>query len=496
MRADSRGSGQTLGVTESFFALLSERFGHAKDSPFLRVFDAETLNYSQIDARSASAAGLLGAAGVRAGDRVVARLPKSADAIALYLGVLRLGAVYVPLNPASTQAEFDWFVADCEPAFVASHAEGLEVELDAAEPCHSVVERQSEDLAALVYTSGTTGQPKAAMLTHGNLASNALALKEAWAFEASDVLLHALPIFHVHGLMVALHTAMLSVCEVIFLEQFCEDAVIASLPAATVMMGVPTHYSRLLRHPGFDEAACRNIRLLVSGSAPMTAGLHAGVAARTGREVLERYGMSEALMITSNPYDGERVPATVGFALPGVEVRVRSENPATMPGVVEVRGPNVGPGYWHRAEATRQSRTSDGWFITSDIGRLDDSGRLRLEGRASDMIISGGENIYPAEIEQAIDSCPSVAESAVVGLEHPDLGEAAVAFVVAEDGSLLEGRDADTSLSPQIAESLRSLSRFKHPKRLVYMEELPRNSMGKVRKSDLRSSHAGMFTKR
>ena len=400
---------QTLGVDDGFFGLLRRSFEHALDRPFLRITGGATLTYGDMDERSARAAGWLQSQGVSAGDRVVVQLPKSIDVVALYLGVLRLGAVCVPLNTAYTPAEVDWFVADAEPAVAVRDAGALVAALDGSRPLPGIVERGADDLAALVYTSGTTGRPKGAMLTHGNLASNALTLKVAWAFEPEDVLLHALPIFHVHGLIVALHTAMLSACEVVFLERFQADEALACLPTATVMMGVPTYYSRLMALDHFDAAACRRIRLLVSGSAPMTAALHRAVAERTGCEVLERYGMSEALMITSNPYDGPRVPGTVGFALPDIEVRVCAEDGrpvAGQAGMVQVRGPNVGPGYWRRPGATGESRTADGWFITGDVGRLDREGRLTLEGRASDMIISGGLNVYPIEIEQALDAPP------------------------------------------------------------------------------------------
>ena len=296
--------GRLLDVDRGFYGLLRQRFEQGMDRPLLRVPGGPTVTYGEVDALSAQAAGWLAAQGVSAGDRVVIQLPKSVNVVALYLGVLRLGAVHVPLNTAYTPTEVEYFVADSEPAAVVRDARALAEGLDHAQPMADVVERQSDDLAALVYTSGTTGKPKGAMLTHGNLASNAMALSEAWAFSPEDVLLHALPIFHVHGLMVALHTAMLNACEVIFLERFDAAAVLACLPAATVMMGVPTHYSRLLSLEGFDAEACRRIRLFVSGSAPMTAVLHRAVAERTGCEVLERYGMSETLMNTSNPYDG------------------------------------------------------------------------------------------------------------------------------------------------------------------------------------------------
>ena len=476
-----------------FFDLLRKRFASGMERPMLRVPGGPTVTYGEMDARSALAAGWLGSQGVSAGDRVVVQIPKSSDAVALYLGMLRLGAVYVPLNTAYTEAEVDWFVSDAEPAAVVRDAAALTAGLERAKPLTGWAARRDDDLAALVYTSGTTGRPKGAMLTHGNLASNALTLNEAWAFQPDDVLLHALPIFHVHGLMVALHTAMLSACEMIFLERFEAGEVLACLPGATVMMGVPTYYSRLMALDEFDAAACGRIRLLVSGSAPMTAELHRAVAERTGCEVLERYGMSEALMITSNPYDGPRVAGTVGFALPGIEVRVCGDDGspiAAQAGMVQVRGPNVGPGYWRRPDATSGTRTADGWFITGDIGRLDDQGRLTLEGRAGDMIISAGLNIYPVEIEQALDAHPAVAESAVVGLEHPDLGEAVTAFVVAEHDA---GGDLDEQAS-DLAGALDDLARFKHPKRYVIVDELPRNAMGKVLKAELRTRYSDLFS--
>ena len=488
-------AGQTLSVDDGFFGLLRRRFEPALDRPFLRVPDGPIVTYGDMDARSARAAGWLQDQGVATGDRVVAQLPKSVDAVAVYLGVLRLGAVYVPLNTAYTPTEVDWFVADAEPAAVLQDAASAAEGLDRSQPVPDAVERSPEDLAALVYTSGTTGRPKGAMLTHGNLSSNALTLSRAWAFGPGDVLLHALPIFHVHGLMVALHTAMLSACEVIFLDRFDAAEVLSNLPGATVMMGVPTHYSRLMALDGFDEAACGRVRLLISGSAPMTGELHRSVARRTGCEVLERYGMSEALMITSNPYDGPRVAGTVGFALPGVEVRVCGEDglPAVdQAGMVQVRGPNVGPGYWQRPDATAESRTADGWFVTGDVGRLDGDGRLTLEGRAGDMIISGGLNVYPIEVEQALDAHPAVAESAVVGLSHPDLGEAVAAFVVPGPGPAV----ASGELASELAGALDDVARFKHPKRFVTVEQLPRNAMGKVLKAELRARYADLFLRK
>lgn len=485
---------QTPYVDGGFFGLLRECFAPKMERPMLRAPGSPMATYGDIDERSARAAGWLASQGVGIGDRVVVQLPKSVESVVLYLGVLRLGAVYVPLNTACTEAEVGWFVGDAEPAVVVRDAGALAEGLAGAQPCHDIAACGPDDLAALVYTSGTTGRPKGAMLTHGNLATNALSLKEAWAFQPDDVLLHALPIFHVHGLMVALHTAMLGACEMIFLERFEAGKVLACLPGATVMMGVPTYYSRLMALEEFDAEACSRIRLLVSGSAPMAAELHRAVAERTGCEVLERYGMSEALMITSNPYDGPRVAGTVGFALPGIEVRVCDDDGspiAGQAGMVQVRGPNVGPGYWRRPEATSDTRTADGWFITGDVGRLDADGRLTLEGRAGDMIISGGLNVYPAEIEQVLDAHPAVTESAVVGLAHPDLGEAVAAFVVAELGTA----DDPDRLASDLADTLDDLARFKHPKRYVFLERLPRNAMGKVLKAELRARHADLFSK-
>jgi len=487
---------------------------------------------------------------------VMAQLPKSVDAVAAYLGALRLGAVYVPLNTAYTAAELDYFIGDAEPVALLRDAHELAEALAEPQPPKPWSQIRPKSLAALVYTSGTTGRPKGAMLTHGNLAHNALTLRSAWRFSEDDVLLHVLPIFHVHGLMVALHTAMVSTSAVIFHPKFTPEAAVESLPDATVMMGVPTHYARLLGCVDFDSEACRRIRLLVSGSAPMTAALHRAVAKRTGHEVLERYGMSETLMITSNPYDGCRVAGTVGFALPGTQVRVdKGTNEGTDDsdkgtdkgtndlGVVQVRGPGVGPGYWRRPGATRESRTADGWFITGDVGRVDDESRLTLEGRISDMIITSGYNVYPSEIEQALDAHPAVAESAVVGVEHPDLGEAVAAFVVlanpdtavpstqeqtsmaaasakvsssgsgaelkqtsmaaapakvSSSGSGAEPEQAGMAAAPagvsaELASALRDLALFKHPRHYVITTGLPRNAMGKILKTRLRELANGLL---
>ena len=496
-------------MTANLYAELDARFGSSLDQPFLSVPGRRPSTYGELSDRSARMATVLGDLGVAPGDRVVVQVAKSIDNVALYLGCLRHGAVYVPLNTAYTPDEVAYHVADAEPAAVVIDPTGpsrgigrtpvltlgadgggtLTEAADAADTTHAIADSAPEDLAALIYTSGTTGRSKGAMLTHRNLASNARALHDLWSFEPGDVLLHSLPIFHIHGLMVALHTAMLNASEVIFLPRFDVDEVIEQMGRATVMMGVPTHYTRLLGDARFDRDLTSGIRLFTSGSAPMTESLHHEFTARTEHRILERYGMSEAGMITSNPYAGDRVAGTVGFALPGVEIRVCSgdglETEPGVAGVVEVRGPNVFAGYWKQPERSAAEMRLDGFFVTGDIGHVDDEGRLTLEGRSSDMIITGGYNVYPREIELELDACAGVVESAVVGLPHPDLGEAVTAFIVAADEQAVP--------AAVLSNALRDLARFKHPKRYVEIESLPRNSMGKVQKSLLRESNTDLY---
>lgn len=488
-------------------------FEPALDRPFLSVPGQRSRTYRDLHERSARMAGVLGDHGVESGARVIVQVDKSVDNVALYLGCLRHGAVYVPLNTAYTPQEVAYFLGDAAPALVVTAPEAvgsvstdapiltlaadgggtLPAAADTADvtaTIDAVAESAPTDLAAMIYTSGTTGRSKGAMLTHRNLTSNARALHELWGFEPGDVLLHLLPLFHVHGLMVALHTAMLNASEVIFLPRFDVDQAVEQLPRATVMMGVPTHYSRLLADPRFDSEITAGMRLFTSGSAPMTEPVHEEFTARTGHRILERYGMSEAGMITSNPYVGERVPGTVGFALPGVEVRVCDAQGAEVEpgeaGVVEVRGPNVFSGYWNQPDKTAAEMRDDGFFRTGDTGRLDKEGRLTLEGRSSDMIISGGYNVYPREVELHLDECEGVHESAVVGLPHPDLGEAVTAFVVPDGGGPLDA----TALGAALGE----VARFKHPKKYVEIDALPRNSMGKVQKAALREAHADLYS--
>lgn len=446
------------------------------------------LTFCQLDDLSARFAAALHRRGVTPGDRVVVQVEKSVGAVALYLACLRSGAIFVPLNTAYTQAEVDYFVSDAEPRlFVASsdmadEKAPLWATALACEPDARIVESGPDDIAVIVYTSGTTGKSKGAMLSHGNLDSNAETLHRIWGFRPDDVLIHALPIFHVHGLFVALHTMFLNGSKTYFLSKFDAAQVIALMPQATMLMGVPTFYTRLLAEASFGRDAVRSMRLFVSGSAPLLAETHKAFEARTGMRILERYGMTEAGMITSNPLEGDRIAGTVGMALPGVELRIADGEgralPAGEPGVIEIRGPNVFKGYWRNPEKTAEDLRPDGWFITGDVATQDTDGRVTIVGRAKDLIISGGYNIYPKEIEEVIDAVPGVVESAVVGVPHADLGEGVVAVVVAP---------AAIEQAVQAAINL-GLARFKHPKRLVFVSDLPRNAMGKVQKAVLRQT--------
>lgn len=493
--------------TGNLYELLRSGFAARLDAPFLCVPGAAPRLYGDVDRLSASYAGLLTELGLEPGDRAVVQLGKSPETIALYLACLRTGVVYVPLNTAYTAGEVKYFLEDARPRlFVCApdtmdslgsvirqagiprtltldtRAGGSLAETAArATPVHALAPRGRDDVAAIVYTSGTTGRPKGAMLTVGNLASNARTLVRIWGWRDDDVLLHALPVFHVHGLFVALHCAMLGGSPVLFLPHFEVGAVRAALADATVMMGVPTFYTRLLEEPGFGAEDCRNMRLFISGSAPLLASTFIEFAERTGHRMLERYGMSEAGMITSNPLDGERLPGTVGYALPDVDVRIRNDDEtvgAGSTGDVEVRGPNIFSGYWQMPEKTAAEFTADGYFRTGDVGLLSEDGRLTLVGRARDLIISGGYNIYPKEIERCLDELDGVLESAVIGVPHSDLGEGVVAVIVPDGEAPAE--------SALLAALSNQLARFKQPRHFCFMDELPRNAMGKVEKQRLR----------
>ena len=433
--------------------------------------------------------------------------------------MLRAGHVYLPLNNAYQAAEIEYFIGNAEPALVVCAPKNfgwiskiaflkgtkhvftlgddrsgtLLERATVHSDVHEVAARSKDDLAAILYTSGTTGRSKGAMLTHGNLLSNAQVLKQYWGWRVGDVLIHALPIFHVHGLFVASHGALLNGSKMIWFSRFDPKATIARLPEASVFMGVPTLYVRMLGEAALTKKACANMRLFISGSAPLLTETFQAWKERTGHTILERYGMSETVMLTSNPYrdaDGQRVGGTVGFALPGVGVRVRNEKGAECPrgeiGGIEVRGPNVFAGYWRMPEKTAEEFTSDGWFKTGDVGVMDKAGRVTIVGRSKDLIISGGYNVYPAEIEGVINDMSGVAESAVIGVPHPDFGEAVVAVVIAKAGATLNADSIISTLKARIAN-------FKVPKRVFVQTELPRNAMGKVQKNLLRDAHKGLF---
>jgi malonyl-CoA/methylmalonyl-CoA synthetase len=485
----------------------------------LETPDGSRFAYGDLERLSGRIANALQAQGVAPGDRVAVQVEKSPEVVFLYLACLRLGAVYLPLNTAYTLPELDYFFGDAEPAAIVcdpareSGIGGLAgarsarlLTLDAAgrgslgdaaraaPEGFATVPRSEGDLAAILYTSGTTGRAKGAMLSHGNLASNALTLRKAWGFGASDVLLHMLPIYHTHGLFVAINTTLLAGARMIWLARFDPDAVIAALPRASVLMGVPTHYVRLLGRSDFTRDVARSVRLFISGSAPLLEETFHEFEARTGQRILERYGMTETGMNASNPLEGERRAGTVGPALPGVELRVADESGRVLPagetGVLEVRGPNVFRGYWRLPEKTREEFRDDGFFITGDIARIDRDGYVTIVGRAKDLIISGGLNIYPKEIEAVLDAQEGVAESAVIGVPHPDFGEGVLAVVRRRPGSATP--DADALIAATRAE----LAAFKTPKRVVFVDDLPRNSMGKVQKNRLRETYRDAFRTR
>jgi malonyl-CoA/methylmalonyl-CoA synthetase len=500
-------------MNANLYALLYDHFAEHAEQPCLLIPGGPVIHYDDLDAASARIAHTLRAAGCLPGDRVAVQVDKSWEALALYLACLRAGFVYLPLNTgyqtSENASELPYFFSDAEPKVIVCRPDTLQA-IEALRPqatvmplhgeTTSLVARSAEqpasfdtvqsgpgDLAAILYTSGTTGRSKGAMLTHRNLGSNALTLVEAWGFTRGDVLLHALPIYHVHGLFVACHCVLLSGSRMLWLPKFDAKQVVSLLPQASVMMGVPTFYSRLLAEPGLDASACRNIRLFVSGSAPLLPDTFNGFQARTGHAILERYGMTETGMNTSNPLLGERIAGTVGPALPGVSVRVvdgdgRPCAPGAV-GAIQVKGPNVFSGYWRMPEKTREEFTPDGFFKTGDLGELLPNRYVKIVGRAKDMIISGGLNVYPKEIEEKIDSLPGVFESAVIGIPDADFGEAVTAVVVANPGCAPSEDEIIAKLKAEIAN-------FKVPKRVHMVDELPRNAMGKVEKSVLRQRFA------
>jgi len=487
-----------------------------KDTVFLRLPDGSHWTHAAFLGRAAQVAHALTSAGLQTGDRVAVQIEKSPEALALYAACAQTGIVFLPLNTAYTAEELAYFVENsgakllvCDPTkqdalteivarsgaqldtLDAAGGGSLMVAADAHPTSFDTVSREGDDLAAFLYTSGTTGRSKGAMLTQDNLLSNAQTLAEAWRFTEGDSLLHALPIFHTHGLFVATNIALITGGSMIFLPKFDIDAVIAHLPRATSMMGVPTFYTRLLADGRLTRDLVAHMRLFVSGSAPLLAETHTQFETRTGHRILERYGMTETNMNTSNPYEGERRAGTVGFALPGVELKITeaatgAEVAPGEIGQIEVRGPNVFKGYWQMPEKTAAELREDGFFITGDLGRMDEDGYVHIVGRNKDLIISGGYNIYPKEIELVLDAQPGVLESAVIGVPHADFGETVLGLIVAKPGE-----HPDTA---QIMErAAASLARFKHPRKLLVIEDLPRNTMGKVQKNLLREQYAGLF---
>jgi len=496
-------------VNANLYALFESHFPEGAEQPLLVIPDGPVIHYDDIAALSAQIAHALVAAGCRKGDRVAVQTGKHWQALALYLGCLRAGLVYLPLNTGYQRSELDYFFGDAQPrvivcspdhlglvATLARDATVLTLDVHGGELMDRAAQYPAEfetvlsgpdDLAAILYTSGTTGRSKGAMLTHRNLASNALSLVDAWGFTRGDILLHALPIYHVHGLFVAIHCVLLSGSHMLWLSKFDAKEVTHLLPRATVMMGVPTFYSRLIAEPTFTRDSCRSIRLFVSGSAPLLPETFDAFQHRSGQTILERYGMTETGMNTSNPLQGARVGGTVGKPLPGVELRVVGDDGVPCPqgqiGAVQVRGPNVLAAYWRMPEKTREEFTADGFFRTGDMGEWvaegPAKGYLRLVGRAKDLIITGGLNVYPKEIEERIDGMDGVIESAVIGVSDPDFGERVLAIVVARPGHTLTEAAIVAALKADIAA-------FKVPKRVHFVEDLPRNAMGKVLKSALR----------
>jgi malonyl-CoA/methylmalonyl-CoA synthetase len=465
-------------MSDNLYDRLAGGFPAEPSRPCFASMPGPAISYEALATGVGRLTALLAARGVAAGDRVAMQAPKCPEAVMLYLACLKAGAIFVPLNTAYTAAEIDYFLVDAEPRLFVRDAAELAREAQGLAPMEASVPRSADDLASIIYTSGTTGRSKGAMLSHGALAANADALHRAWGFTPDDVLLHALPIFHVHGLFVALHCALLSGCPMIWLDRFSEAEVIAGLARSTVMMGVPTFYSRLLADRAFTRERAAHLRLFISGSAPLLPSTFAEFEARTGMRILERYGMSEAVILTTNPLAGERLAGSVGYPLPGVDLRIAGGET----GVIEVRGPSVFSGYWRMPEKTREEFTPDGWFITGDVGRRDADGRVWISGRAKDLIISGGYNVYPKEIELVLDELPGVTESAVIGCPHPDFGEAVVAVV--------QGQGEETAV---IAAARETLAGFKAPKRVFFVDELPRNAMGKVQKNILREAYAATF---
>lgn len=507
-------------MNQSLFAEVGKHLPSDLSKPFIRTPLGGGYSYADMLRSTSQFAHALVELGVQPGDRVAVQVDKSPETVMLYLAVLRVGAVYLPLNSGYTGDELRYFLDDaepslfvCAPAFEAQARElaeasgvarvatlGDQVDGSLMDAVHGRpgrfvdVPRASSDLAAILYTSGTTGRSKGAMISHGNLVSNARALVDAWQITGEDWLLHALPIFHIHGLFVACNSLLMAGGSMLFLGKFDAAQMLRLLPQVNLLMGVPTFYTRLLDQPGLTREAVAHMRLFISGSAPLTAETHKAFSERTGMAILERYGMTETGMNTSNPLDGERIAGTVGFPLPGVELRITDPSqsepaplPQGEPGMIEVRGPNVFQGYWRMPEKTAEELRADGYFMTGDIGFIDDKGYVQIVGRNKDMIISGGFNVYPKELEEILDTLPGVVESAVIGVPHPDFGEGVTAVLVATQGQAPSEAQVLAALDGKLA-------RFKQPKRVMVVDALPRNVMGKVQKNVLREQFKALYS--
>ena len=499
-------------MNNNLYQILFDEFKNVETNICIDVPGQRKWSYKDIDVLSSFFVSYLRGIGLKKGDRIISQTEKSVASVGLYLACLRSGVIYTPLNTSYTISEVEYFIENIQPKLFVCSPERLKEIISTCKKLEvpnyralgtsktdpflmeilelkqdNILEQCSEDdTAAILFTSGTTGKSKGAMITHGNLSSNAFALKKYWGFTGDDTLLHALPIFHVHGLFVALHTALLSASKIIFLEKFDIPQVNESLKDSSVMMGVPTFYSRLIGEKNFDRGICKGIRLFISGSAPLTEKTFNEFKDKTGHLILERYGMTETGMITSNPLVGERVEGTVGFSLPDIKIRARKDNKILSPnekGVIEVKGPNVFKGYWQMEDKTKEEFTDDGFFITGDIGQIDESGRLTLSGRSGDMIISGGYNVYPKEIEIILNTINGIQESAVIGAKHEDFGECPIAILVSDD--------PDNLISDNFINSLlqESLAKYKIPKSYIWINSLPINAMGKVQKKDLRNKY-------
>ena len=502
----------TTPYNDNLFAALRAAFPQNLDAQAIETDNGLSYTWHDLERATAMMANLLASLNLPEGARIAVQAEKSVEALVLYLATLRAGYVFLPLNTAYQSAEIEYFIGNAEPAVVVCSGahfgwvskiaftagthyvftlndDRTGTLLERAANCsdqHTIALKAADDLAAILYTSGTTGRSKGAMLTHGNMLSNAQVLKDYWGWQPDDVLIHALPIFHVHGLFVAIHGALLNGSKMIWLSKFDPKLVIQKMPEATVFMGVPTLYVRLLAEPGLTQEAARHMRLFIAGSAPLLIETFTEWQTRTGHTILERYGMSETIMLTSNPYTGERRGGSVGAPLPGVQLRIVNQRDEPVPagdiGDIQVKGPSVFAGYWRMPEKTAQEFTGGGYFKTGDVGRQDADGYVTIVGRSKDLIISGGYNVYPAEIEAALNDLPGVAESAVIGLPHPDFGEVGVAVVVPRPGAQLDAARI-------LAQLKASVANYKVPKQCFVVPELPRNAMGKVQKNQMRAHY-------